>query len=339
MRNHRSIRARVPPALASTITLSLTFATLFFLTAATRLSPSTNDASRAAQLIAEVNALRASNGLPPYSADPILMSVAARQNDWRVSAGVTTHTGPDGSTPKQRAAAGGYGGGATIFISENIADGTGLSPAEAVQWWTGDAPHLNTMLGANYVNVGAGAAESGGVWRYTLMAGYVAGGSYQPGQAPSPQPAQSQAAPAAPITKATPLPDGSLIHIVGTGQSLWTIAAVYGVDLGTLMNLNGLTSASVLHQGDEIIVEPSWTPTPEGLSLSTGSPLPLTPAATRRLEPTRAPATARATPSPAPTAATIPFANRFASLRPANAVLIALGLMLVLAGVLLAFRN
>jgi uncharacterized protein YkwD len=325
--------SRRPRTLA--IALCLTLASLLFSTAAARVSPALNDASRASQLIAEVNALRASNGLPPFVPDPILMSVAARQNDWRVSVGATSHTGPDGSSPKQRAAAAGYGGGATIFISENIADGTGLTPAQAVQWWTGDAPHLNTMLGPNYVNVGAGAGESDGIWRYTLMAGYVAGGSYQPGKAPSPLPAASQPAPVVPLVKATALPNGSLIHVVRTGQSLWTIAAIYGVDLDTLMTLNGLTSTSVLHEGDRIIIEPSWTPT---TSPHPASPTVSPPSGTNTPQPTVGATEIKASPTPSPSPDT-PLTERLAALRPANMILIGLGLLLVLAGVIFAFRT
>jgi uncharacterized protein YkwD len=310
-------------------------ANLLFLTAAARRASTANDASRAAQVIAEVNALRAASGLPAYVPDPILMSVAARQNDWRVSTGATTHTGPDGTSPKERAAAAGYGGGATIFISENIVDGTGLTPEQAVQWWTGDAPHLNTMLGPNYVNVGAGAGESGGVWRYTLMAGYIAGGSYPSGQAPHPQANQPPSFQVAPVTTGTPLPDGTLIHVVGPGQTLWTIAAIYGVDLDTLMTMNGLTSASVLHEGDRIIIQPSWTPAPSAVPTESVTATP---------NATPSPESSAAAPipslSPTPTLAPLVSLPRLTpSIRPGSMILIGLGAILVLSGVLLAFRR
>jgi LysM repeat protein len=314
--------------------LGLACAGLLMLTGASSGAPPSNDGSRSAQLIAEVNALRAANGLPAYVTDPILMSVAAKQNDWRVSTGATTHTGPDGSSPKQRAAAAGYGRGATFFLSENIADGTDLTPAQAVQWWTGDAPHLNTMLGPNYVNVGAAAGESGGIWRYTLMAGYVAGGSYQPGQAPSPQPQPTQVARAAPVLKATELPDGSVVHTVGPGQTLWTIAAVYGVDLETLMSLNGLSSGSLLHEGDKIIVQPSWTPA--------ASPSPTSAPSTTPRSPATPPEYTAPPPSSTPTPTPVPGPNLgdlIGGLRPVNLILIGLGALLMLAGAVAAFRD
>jgi len=219
-------------------------------------------------LIAEVNALRADNGLPAFQVDPILMAVAQAHTDYQVAAGTTTHYSPDGSRPR------GYGGGAIVFISENIAGGTGLTPAEAVGWWQGDDPHLNTMLGPNYTDIGAGAGESGGVWRYTLDAGYVAGGSYV---APTSAPAGAGPAPISPgFILSTAEPDGSIVHVVQAGQSLWTIAAYYEVDIEVLRGLNKLAASPLLHTGDKIVVQPAMTqtPTPEPTLPATPVPTP-----------------------------------------------------------------
>lgn len=287
--------------------------------------------SRAQELISEVNALRSEYGLAPYRVDPILMSVAQAQNEYRLAAGITSHVGPDGSRPRERAAAAGYGEGATIFISENIADGTGLTPAVAVEWWRGDDPHLNTMIGPNYVHVGAGAGETGGVWRYTLMAGYVAGGSYTPSQA------GAAAAPSGPVIRAiistsTPTSEGAIIHIVAEGQTLWTIAAIYEVELNELMELNGFSDTPLLHAGDEVIVRaastatPTQAPSPTATDTPEPSPTPTqseTPAATEEL-------TATATPEQQP-----PVRTR----SPLSLALMAAGGLLIAAGALAALRS
>jgi LysM repeat protein len=283
----------IPPRWKRLGALILALATIM---AARPYGVSSAPANQAAyDLIDEVNALRSANGLAPYNIDPILMAVAQAHTDYQVSIGSTTHYSADGSRPRDRAIAAGYGGGATVFISENIAGGTGLTPAEAVGWWQGDDLHLNTMLGPNYTDVGAGAGESGGVWRYTLDAGYVAGGSYVP-----PTSAGSSGAGATPVSPgfilSTPAADGSIVHVVQAGQTLWTIAAYYGVDIDTLRQLNNLPTSPLLRIGQEIIVQPAMT--------QTSSPAP-TKAVTHTLTPsatsTRRVFTQTPRPSPSPT--------------------------------------
>ncbi|HEX9858819.1 MAG TPA: CAP domain-containing protein, partial [Paracoccaceae bacterium] len=293
-------------------------------------SPEAIAQQQAVALIAEVNALRAQYGLAPYNSDPILMSVAQAQNDWRLSAGVTTHDGPDGSRPRDRAIAAGYGGGRTVFISENIVDGSGLSPAEAVEWWTGDDPHLNTMIGENYRDVGAGVGTAGGVTRYTLMVGYVAG-AQSAGSAATPGAGEAAAPPAGlGFVLSTPNPDGSIIHIVEEGETLWTIAALYEVDLETLRELNNLPQNPLLSVGDQVVVQPAFTPTPT--VSPTGTPAPT---ATSTPSPTASPrpptATITLTPTPLPL---ITYEGPGLS-----RALIGFGLVLMAAGVVLGMRR
>jgi LysM repeat protein len=275
-------------------------------------------------LIDEVNSLRVSNGLAPYNIDPILMAVAQAHTDYQVSIGSTTHYGADGSHPRDRAIAAGYGGGATVFVSENIAGGTGLTPAEAVGWWQGDAAHLNTMLGPNYTDVGAGAGESDGVWRYTLDAGYVAGGSYV---APTSAPGGSVATPAAPgFILSTPAADGSIVHVVQAGQTLWTIAAYYGVDVDTLRQLNNLPASPLLRIGQEIIVQPAMTQTPSPEPTRATTPTPTRAATATRKARTATPRSSPS-PSPTPTPATAPLSTTSWVLIGAGGGLMAIGIV------------
>jgi LysM repeat protein len=207
-------------------------------------------------VIALVNQLRAANGLPAYNTNGALMASAQAHSDYQASTGSITHTGSGGSTPKSRAAAAGYGGGATIYISENIYGGSNASANQAVTWWQGDSLHLNTMLGASYVDAGAGVASDGSVVYFTLDVGYISG-------SPGSGAATASGAQAAPVTQvafyplvvATPLPDGSIIHVVQAGQALWNIAAAYKINLADLLTLNGFSSNPIIHPGDKILIK------------------------------------------------------------------------------------
>ena len=135
------------------------------------------------------------------------------------------------------------------------------------------------MIGSNYRDVGAGAGERDGVQYYTLIAGYVAGGF----SANSTLPAGGITLPGLtgvqPVyATVTPMPDGSIVHVVQTGQTLWTIAAVYRVPLEELLKQNNLTQYSFIHAGDRIVIQGAVTPT---ASLSpTDTPAPLSVALT-----------------------------------------------------------
>ena len=68
---------------------------------------------------------------------------------------------------------------------------------------------------------------------------------------------------APPVDTATPMPDGSVIHVVQEGQALWNVAAIYGIELEELLKLNKLSTNSVIYTGDELVVKPPvGTPTP-----------------------------------------------------------------------------
>ncbi|MEA3439492.1 MAG: CAP domain-containing protein [Chloroflexota bacterium] len=225
-------------------------------------NPSQAQGNEAYELIANVNALRKANGLPPYKINAALMSAAQAHSDYQASIGSITHTGAGGSRPSDRVKAAGYGGGARVFVSENIAGGYSVTAQRAVAMWQGDAPHLNTMLSPNYVDVGAGVAYDGKSTYFTLDAAYISG---QAGTGPVTSPgtgAHSGTSPTkivlfvSPIIVATPAPDGSVIHVVEYGQFLINIAKAYEKKLNEILALNGLKDTSTIYIGDKILIEP-----------------------------------------------------------------------------------
>jgi LysM repeat protein len=216
-------------------------------------------------VIAAINDLRAANGLPAYQVNDALMAAAQAHSEYQASINKLTHMGADSSNPKQRAVLAGYGGGKTVFVSENIAMGLNLSAQGAVIIWQGDNLHLSTMLSASYQDVGVGIAMSGNIAYYTLDAGNVLGSV--PARTPSnatqatlgdpPLTATlSQPGIMQPIVVATPLPDGSIVHIVEPGQFPILIAQQYGITLEELLQLNGLTEQSVIYPGDRLLICP-----------------------------------------------------------------------------------
>src|SRR5690606_3077881 len=82
------------------------------------------------------------------------------------------------------------------------------------------------------------------------------------GSAASDSPPAPAAPRPAPVRVATARPDGAIIHKVEAGQSLWTIAAVYGADLGALMAVNGFEEGAVIFPGQDVVIRPPDTPTP-----------------------------------------------------------------------------
>jgi len=98
---------------------------------------------------------------------------------------------------------------------------------------------------------------------------------------PSPTPR-----PLTPIEKLTPAGDGRYYHIVQSGETLVWIAKLYEVNLNDLMAWNGLTGSSIIHPGDQILLQvtppmpPTFTPSPTLPPTNTPTLPPATPTPT-----------------------------------------------------------
>ena len=105
------------------------------------------------------------------------------------------------------------------------------------------------------------------------------------------------------VTIATPNPDGSIIHIVAYGDTLYEIAQAYGVSGEEIMvNTGNSPQATDLREGDQLIIRFKFTVTPT--NNFTPTPLPVTPQPTKiYISPT---ATATRTPSPTATFTSTP---------------------------------
>jgi uncharacterized protein YkwD len=242
-------------------------------------------------LIDAVNALRASHGLAPYSINSILMYTAQSQADFMAATGSMTHSGPGGIGVTDRLLAAGYplSGDLSLggFRSENITGGReSMSAQAAVDGWTGDAPHLNTMISPDLTEIGAGVAVSGGRVYYVIdcarpttsgapqaAATSVEGGSPVPG-------AEVVIVPAAVVS--TPNEAGDVIHEVRPGQTLWQIAIAYNVKIDEIKSLNNLSDNSI-YPGNKLLImkalavaTASQTPAPTESAILTSTSVPAT---------------------------------------------------------------
>ncbi len=269
---------------------------------ATRTPKSGNASSYSAyDVIAAVNAVRAANGLAPFEINGALMAAAQAHSNYQASIGSTTHTGQGGSDVKSRAIAAGYGEGAAVSVIENIYGGGKATPQQAVAWWQGDSLHLNTLLSTRHTDVGAGVAEANGSIYYTLDVGAVTGGSssspattssgsVSAAQATASGSAQTTAVAYNPVKVAEPGPDGSIVHVVQVGQTLWTIAATYNVAVDELLQLNGLATGAFIVPGQKIIIRPPGAveTTMPTVSITEVTQVPVTPTLIPRHTATRA---------------------------------------------------
>lgn len=257
------------------------------------------------ELIAAVNALRTSRGVAPLTPHPILMQTAQAQADFMAATETVTHAGPGGVSLTQRLLAAGYPLAGDLSLggirAENIIAGPGMTPAQAVQAWMGDAPHQNTMLNPNYQHIGAGVSKNGDTVYYVIDCAMPTSSGQQQPYTPEPGAPVSGSDVSqyiVPVTINTPNPDGSVIHEVQYGQSLWSIAIAYDTKIDRIRQLNNLAPGSTdIYPGQKLLVDrvPTLAPvTPSVTFLSpTTSPSPtLTPEPTASPSPTPAEAVA-----------------------------------------------
>jgi LysM repeat protein len=230
------------------------------------------------------------------------MSTAQAQADFLAATGSMTHSGPGGIGLTARLLAAGYplAGDLSLggFRAENITGGEESMPAEAaVDQWTGDALHLNTMVSPSLTEIGAGVAISNGRVYYVIdaarpttagdppvVATSVAGGS--------PLPENLSPEIIIPVSVSTPNADGNVFHDVKFGQTLWQIAIRYEVKIEDIKRLNNLFNNNI-YPGSSLLIRqsvivptgtvtegptPAFTLTSLSMSSSVSQTLALTPA-------------------------------------------------------------
>jgi LysM repeat protein len=223
-------------------------------------SAATAQGSTAYAIIEAVNALRLSRGLAPYEIDAGLMAYAQEHSDYQAAQHFSTHQHSDGTTSQQQG------------ISENVASGDlcCLTPEFAVYTIWSDAIHMKTMVGFDSGYVGAGVADDGKTAYYTLNVRPGEAGSAPSSSGGSAQNPASSPEPYVPLATVTPQADGSIIHVVGYGQSLWAIAIAYGVKIDEIRQWNNLPADSTtITSGQKLLIRKSAVSTPQVIASPT----------------------------------------------------------------------
>lgn len=222
------------------------------------------------ELIAAMNVLRMSNGLPALIEHPIINAVAQGTAQIMADGLLSWHIGD----VKGRLAAAGYGGGGTVFATENFAVAGDSATIDQIMLMWADYDHMRPATQPYYCHVGAGTARaSNGMTYFILQAAYVSGVSCEaaPPGGWTPIPGQTPIVPGiiTPVELVEPDENGNYLHVVMPGQSFWSIAVAYGVTIKDILRWNNLPESYVLQAGDELLIagpnsRALVTPTPLG---------------------------------------------------------------------------
>ena len=244
---------------------------------AEKVQPAPAEQVSAYELILAMNTLRVAYGHPALIEDPIVDAVAQSTAATMAASNMSWHIG----NVRGRIAAAGYGGGATVWATENFAVSSGgMGIDEIMSVWS-DADHMRPAVTAEYCNIGAGVAKAAnGSIYYILQAAYVSGqecgsssttssgGTSQPGSTSNSVAVVPQLI--MPVKIATADAEGKVFHQVQAGQSFWSIAISYQITIHDLETWNNISRDTPLQAGQRLFIPGKdtkgfATPTPVGM--------------------------------------------------------------------------
>lgn len=232
----------------------IAIACLIFSLAMLPVAPAQAQSSEELELVAEINALRASRGLAPYTVDAALMAMAREHSQYQASISKSTHEHSDGRVPPE------------LGVVENVAGGDlGYITSQTVIYdiWMPSAGHALTLVGFESGSIGVGIADDGVTTYYTLE--LRPGASSSAEATPGVGGTATAYTPIAlvPLETAAPRPDGTVVHVVGYGQTLWSIAVAYGITVDQIRAWNSIADGSTeIYAGQALLVRPASLVTP-----------------------------------------------------------------------------
>jgi len=123
-----------------------------------------------------------------------------------------------------------------------------MSARSAVERWTRDSLHLNTMISPELTEIGAGVSVNNGRIYFVIDCARptnsgipLALGTVLVGSPTNP----ASAGVMIPVVVATPNAEGDTIHEVRAGQTLWQIAISYNTKIDEIKRLNNLLDNNI----------------------------------------------------------------------------------------------
>ena len=192
-------------------------------------------------VVDQQNAARAEHGLAPLTLNPLLTQAAQNHVDDLIAHGMYGHYGSDGSNVRMRVARTSYNAGG--WVSENWV--TAGNAQSAMQWWMNDWIHRENILNPNWSEIGVGVGIHPGYGMLIFVVDFTRG---QQGDAV----VAENNAPA--MVDPTPLeiPADGLDYTIRPGDTLWTIAARFGIDWTEIARANRLGGQSLLQIDDHL---------------------------------------------------------------------------------------
>ncbi len=167
----------------------------------------------AGTVLAQINGLRASKGLPPLSVNGALAAAATAHSTYLANNRWSDpHVESNGSTPHSRIVAAGYGNG---YVGENVYGGGMATAAIAYNYWLNSPVHYTGMTNPGFSEIGIGVVRGPfGTFYTTDFGGGGGGGAPVAAAPPADTPANppsgaavvNSGPPAPTKTRARPLP-------------------------------------------------------------------------------------------------------------------------------------
>jgi hypothetical protein len=123
--------------------------------------------------------------------------------------------------------------------------------------------HLDTMRSTTLQDIGAGVTVVGDYVYYTIDVGLSASSVQVTPQGNGNVPTYIPVIPGVggKILTTTPGIDGSIIHVVQLGDTIWSIAQAYKVSEDEILQLNSLKD-NFIYVGNKLVIRLPFTPTP-----------------------------------------------------------------------------